>query len=150
MTSKNFGAFIAPGGRRAGFAGYYFHVESDNSFAAGGIYRPSAESLKAIRTEIYENTDRFKEIIYDPDFKKQFGTIVTDVKLKTAHKGFPKDFEDIALLNYKDYTVLKTLDEDLLTSEYLTGEVMEAFEMAYLLNQFINEAIDFHAENFTG
>ena len=146
----NFGAFIAPGGRRAGYAGYYFHVEPDNSFAAGGIYRPSANSLKAIRTEIYENTGRFKEIIFDPDFIEQFGSIVTDEKLKTAPKGFPKDFEDIELLNYKDYTVIKPLDEDQLTSEQLTEKVMEAFETVFPLNQFLNEAIDFHTEDFTG
>jgi len=143
---KNFGAFIAPKGRRAGYAGYYFHVEPGNSFAAGGIYRPSSKSLKAIRTEIYENTAEFKEIIYDPGFMEQFGTIVSDGKLKTAPKGFPKDFEDVDLLNYKDYTVLKPLEEDLLTSEALTDEIMEAFETVYPLNQFINEAIDFHTE----
>jgi uncharacterized protein (TIGR02453 family) len=146
----NFGAFIAPGGRRAGYAGYYFHVEPDNSFVAGGIYRPSGNSLKAIRTEIYENTGTFKEIIYDPDFTEQFGSIVTDEKLKTAPKGFPKDFEDIDLLNYKDYTVFKPLSDDLLTSEQLTDVVMEAFETVFPLNQFLNEAIDFHTEDFTG
>ena len=146
----NFGAFIVPGGRRAGYAGYYFHVEPDNSFVAGGIYRPSSESLKAIRREIYENTDEFKAIIYGSGFVEQFGSIVSGGKLKTAPKGFPKDFEDVDLLNYKDYTVLKPLDEDLLTSEQITEAVMEAFETVFPLNQFLNEAIDFHTEDFTG
>jgi uncharacterized protein (TIGR02453 family) len=140
----NFGAFIAPGGRKGGYAGYYFHVEPDNSFVAGGIYRPSKEALNAIRTEIYENTGTFKEIIYDPDFTEQFGEIVSDEKLKTAPKGFPRDFEDIDLLNYKDYTVLKPLEEELLTSQNLTKELLEAFETVYPLNQFINEAIAYY------
>ncbi|MCF8335961.1 MAG: DUF2461 domain-containing protein [Bacteroidales bacterium] len=141
----NFGAFIAPGGRKGGYAGYYFHVEPANSFVEGGIYRPSSGSLKAIRTDIFENTEEFKEIIYDPDIVEQFGTIITDEKLKTAPKGFPKDFKDVDLLNYKDYTVLKPLEEDLLTSEHLTGALLEAFETVYPLNVFINEAIAFYA-----
>ena len=34
----NFGAFIAPGGRKAMRAGYYLHVEPGACFVAGGIY----------------------------------------------------------------------------------------------------------------
>ena len=146
----NFGAYITPGGRKAGFAGYYFHVEPGNSFVAGGIYRPPADRLKAIRTEIYENTGDFKEIIEDPDFKEEFGSIYSDEKLKTAPKGFPKDFEDIELLNYKDYTVLKPLTDDMLTSDELVEEVIRAYQTLYPFNQFLNEAIAFHIEQHPG
>ena len=48
----NFGSFIAKGGRKSMYAGYYFHIEPDTSFVGGGIYMPDAEHLKAIREYI--------------------------------------------------------------------------------------------------
>ncbi len=69
---SNFGGFIVPGGRNAGHAGYYIHIEPENCFLAGGIYMPPPDRLKAVRTEIYENTDSFKKILNDKNFKKAF------------------------------------------------------------------------------
>ena len=48
----NFGSFIAKGGRKSSYAGYYFHIEPSGSFVGGGIYMPAAEPLKAIRDYI--------------------------------------------------------------------------------------------------
>jgi len=137
----NFGAYIAPGGRKGGYAGYYFHLEPGASFAAGGVYMPSGPALKAIRNEIYDHVDEFLEILNEPAFKKHFDRLDEIEKLKTAPKGFPKDFEYIELLNHKHYTASKPLSEDLLTSEALTDEVLSAYEALYPMNYFLNEAI---------
>ena len=58
----NFGAYIVKGGKKSGNAGYYLHIEPENSFLGGGIYMPPSNILKAIRIEIYENIDEFKSI----------------------------------------------------------------------------------------
>ncbi|HKL07291.1 MAG TPA: DUF2461 domain-containing protein, partial [Bacteroidales bacterium] len=79
---NNFGAFIAPGGRNSGLAGYYIHLEPDNCLLAGGIYMPPPDRLKAVRTEIFENTEEFKKIIHHKNFKKHFGKIISDKMLK--------------------------------------------------------------------
>jgi uncharacterized protein (TIGR02453 family) len=46
---NNFGAYIAPEGRKSPGAFYYFHVEPGNCFLAGGVYMPTPEMLRAIR-----------------------------------------------------------------------------------------------------
>ena len=74
----NFGAYIAKGGRKSEFAGYYFHIEPGNCMLAGGIYMPSKEILKAIREEIYHNTEDFLAIIHNKDFQKVFLEISGD------------------------------------------------------------------------
>ena len=51
----NFGSFMAKGGRKSVYAGYYFHIDPAGSFAGGGIYMPAAEPLKAIREYMAEN-----------------------------------------------------------------------------------------------
>jgi uncharacterized protein (TIGR02453 family) len=138
----NFGAFISPGGKKSGYAGYYFHVEPENSFIAGGVYMPSSANLKAIRTEIYENIDEFKSLINDPAFQSYFGGLDEIEKLKTAPKGFPKDFKDIDILNHKHYTASMPLDQKLLHTVDLTIEISKAFQALYPLNYFLNDAIE--------
>jgi uncharacterized protein (TIGR02453 family) len=48
----NFGAFIAHGGRKSSFPGYYFHFEPGESMLAGGVYQPQPDTLKLIRNEV--------------------------------------------------------------------------------------------------
>ncbi|MGM0408414.1 MAG: DUF2461 family protein, partial [Bacteroidota bacterium] len=67
----------------------------------------------------------------------------SDKMLKTAPKGFPKDFNDIDLLKYKHYTVIKKVPEDLVTSENFADEVTETFKALYPFNRFINEGINY-------
>ena len=138
----NFGAYIAPGGRKGGYAGYYFHLEPDASFLAGGIDMPSGPSLKAIRNEIFEHTAEFLEILDEPEFKEHFDGLDPIEKLKTAPQGFPKDFEHIDLLNHKHFTVSEPLSEELLTSESLTDHVLSAYQALYPMKYFLNEAIE--------
>jgi len=143
---NNFGAFIAPGGRNSGLAGYYIHLEPDNCLLAGGIYMPPPDRLKAVRTEIFENTEEFKKIIHHKNFKKHFGKIISDKMLKTAPKGFPKDFNDIDLLKYKHYTVIKKVPEDMVTSDKFTAEVSQTFKALYPFNRFINDGINYQLD----
>ncbi|MDK2978676.1 MAG: hypothetical protein PWP52_1390 [Bacteroidales bacterium] len=139
----NFGGFIAPGGRNSGYAGYYIHLEPNNCFLGGGIYMPPPGRLKAVRTEIFENTEEFKKIIHHKNFKKHFNGIIQGQMLKTAPKGFPKDFNDIDLLKYKHYTVIRKMSEELVTSDKFANEIREGFRALYPFNHFINQGINY-------
>jgi len=136
----NFGAFIAKGGRKSPFAGYYIHLEPSESFIGGGVYMPESKYLKAIRTEIYENSEDYKEIINSAAFKKHFSGIYGD-KLKSAPRDFPKDFEDIDLLKNKHYAVAHKVANSFWTSEKLIEELTKIFRIQFLFNKFINRAI---------
>ena len=136
----NFGAFIAKGGRKSPFAGYYIHLEPGESFVGGGVYMPESKYLKAIRTEIYENVEGYKKIINSAAFKKHFSGIYGD-KLKSAPRDFPKDFEDIDLLKNKHYVVAQKVANSFWTSEKSIEELIKIFEIQFLFNQFLNRAI---------
>lgn len=138
----NFGAFIAKGGRKGINSGYYIHIEPGECFLAGGIYMPSAPMLKAIREEIFENTGVFKEIIHSPDFVKHFGDRIGDEKLKSAPRGFPKDFPDMDYLKYKSYTVLKSEPDSIYQSPGFIKEVKAVFRAMAPFNQFLNRAVE--------
>ena len=136
----NFGSFIAKGGRKSLQAGYYFHIEPDGSFASGGLYMPSAEQLKAIRSYIAENGYEFLEIIHEKKFKKIYPEMY-DHKLKTAPKGFPKDHEFVDLLRYQSFVFSTSLKKEIITSEYLIDYLVNAFGELYKVNRFINNGL---------
>lgn len=136
----NFGAFIAKGGRKSPYAGYYVHIEPGASFVGGGAYMPESQYLKAIRTEIFENVDEYKAIVEGAEFRKFFGGMFGE-KLKTAPKGFPKEFSDIDLLKNKHYAVAHRVEDDFWFSDTLVEDVAEMFRVQYVLNRFLNNAI---------
>ncbi|MFZ4399839.1 MAG: DUF2461 domain-containing protein [Bacteroidales bacterium] len=138
----NIGGFIAKGGRNAMNAGYYLHIEPGKSFLGGGIYMPPADKLKMIRNEIYFNAPSFKKIIATTDFKKYFNEIWDDDKLKNPPKDFPKDFEDIDLLKFKNYTILHSLKDEQLTQPDFYQYVISVFKAMFPLNSFLNVAIN--------
>lgn len=116
---NNIGCFIAPGGKSAGKAGYYVHIEPDNCFIGGGIYMPQPQDLLKIRTDIFNNPHVFSSIVNAEDFAANY-TLNDDGKLKTAPKGFSKDFEYIDYLRFKHYAVgLKISDEQAVADDFL-------------------------------
>ena len=135
------GSFIAKGGRKSERAGYYIHIEPENSFLGGGIWHPEAAPLKAIRTEIFENASGLKEVLSDNDFKKYYQSIEGE-KLKTAPKGFPKDFEDIDLLRYKSYAFGFQVDDGVVLGNDFVSITVDAFRELYKANRFLNSSMD--------
>lgn len=138
----NFGAFISKEGRKGPYAGYYIHIEPDRSFIGGGIYMPEPHILKAIRAEIYENIDEFKEIINKEKFREVFPEIFGE-RLKLPPKGFPKDFEDIDLLKHKHYAVAYNVDNSFwMADDKLVQNLLDIFKIQYPFNTFLNRAVE--------
>ena len=146
---NHFGAYIARGGRKSLLGGYYFHIEPadagylNHSMWAGGIYCPDAPTLKAVRTDIYEQPDEYKAIIQNREFADTFKWFEGNM-LTTAPKGFPKDFPDIDLLKRRDYTYYRNIDEPTLLGDRLLEESIRVFKLMLPFNRFMNRAIQYH------
>jgi uncharacterized protein (TIGR02453 family) len=136
----NMGGFMARGGRKGGFAGYYLHIDPEQSFIAGGMHMPPPDILKKVRQEILYNIDEFKSIIHKPSSKKTFGKIEGE-KLSRPPKDFPADFPDIDLLKFKSYTVLHGVDNNTLLKNDIEKYIVKTFKEMYKLNQFLNRAV---------
>ncbi|HEX2393998.1 MAG TPA: DUF2461 domain-containing protein [Bacteroidales bacterium] len=138
----NFGAFIARGGRKGLNAGYYIHVEPGECFLAGGIYMPSGPMLKAIRSEIFENIDEFRQIVNAKSFTRHFGSELWGDKLSSAPKGFPKDFDGLNYLKYKHYTIIKEEPDNIYIKPAFMKEIREVFQAMSGFNAFLNRAVE--------
>lgn len=136
----NMGSFIAPGGRKSELGGYYIHMEPGASFIGGGVWCPAPDVLRAIRQEIYESPESFKEVYYDDDFKQYFQEIMGE-KLVTAPKGFDKEFTDIDLLRPKSYAFGHSLSDEDVLGENLVEDAIDMFRQLSFMNRFLNDAI---------
>ena len=137
----NFGSYIADGGRKSNRAGYYFHIEPENSFAGGGIYMPAASDLKAIRNHIMKFPEIFNEILEDPEFNAALPEMF-DHQLKTAPQGLPKDHPQIHLLRYRSFAFSSRIPDEVLTGGKFIDSAVGAFQQMHRVNQFLNEALE--------
>lgn len=143
---NHIGIYVNPnGGKKSQLAGYYIHLEPGNIFAAGGIWCPPAPVLKALRRSIYENIEEYLEIIGNSEFHNYYPVIGEDL-LKTAPKGFDKDWEHISLLKPRDYTAMSAIMKpDISTDECLT-ETLTRFRILKPFNDFLSYTFEEHPE----
>jgi uncharacterized protein (TIGR02453 family) len=138
----NFGAFIAHGGRKSSYPGYYFHFEPGESMLAGGVYQPQPETLKLVRNEVYFHSTELKSILEKPSFKIHFNSLGDFDKMKKGPKDFPADFPDIDLLKYRSYIVSEQIPDKIVVSDNYQKQVLEMIKELQPFMAFLNRAIN--------
>ena len=139
----HFGAYIARnGGRKSPYAGYYLHIDAEQSFLSGGAYNPSKEVLSAIRHEIDVNYDELSDIVSDSDFRKYFGKIEPYMPpLKKFPAGFSATSPAGELLRYKDFIIEHPLEAKTICSADFTDYAARIFHAMKPCNDFFNSII---------
>ena len=90
---------------------------------------------------VYDNIDEYREIVEDPAFKQYF-PVIGENHLKTAPKGFPKDFEYIDYLKCKDYTCAYMVPDAFFLAPDLLDKVEDVFKQLKRFADFTNFTID--------
>jgi uncharacterized protein (TIGR02453 family) len=139
----HFGVYFAKnGGKNSDLAGYYFHLDPEESFFGGGIYMPQPNYLKKLRKEIFYQIDEFNAILNASDFKKFYDGIEEIEKLKKAPADFPKDFPDIELLKNKHFFTSHYFKPEKALNEDFTAYVSNGFKAVKPLVDFINFTVE--------
>lgn len=97
--------------------------------------------LKEIRQSIYDNIDEYLEIINAPVFRERYKEVGSNL-LKTAPKGFPKDWEYIDLLKPRDYTVMAPVPDSFMKSRDAVENILSYMKTQKPFNDFINYLFD--------
>ena len=141
---SNMGASIKRGGRKSGFAGYYFHCEPGQSFIGGGLWMPDAAALKKVRQEIDYNWEEFQAIIQNKEFKKTYSDLYKgmDQSLSTNPKGYEKDNPAINYLKLKSFIAETKVADEELTKASLHKKTVAAFQTLYPFICFVNRALE--------
>ena len=138
----NVSAGISSGGKGMGVPGYYFQVEPGNkSMVAVGMYQPSPENLAKIRQEIDYNGEKLVGILKERKFKKTFGELWSEDKLKTMAKGYPPDHPHRELLKLKSFMVLRSFTDSEVTGKKFQKDLLDAMKTGKSLNDFLTEGL---------
>lgn len=143
---NHIGIYINPrGGKKSEFCGYYVHIEPGDCLVAGGAWFPESPLLKVYRSEIYNNVEEYLEIINNPEFSKIFKTYWQE-PLKTAPKGFPKDWENIDLLKPKSFVYAAPLSDKEMESKDIVKKLGKIFRLLKPYDDFFNFTLEQHPD----
>lgn len=135
------GIFVCPPlGKKSLMSGYYLHLEPGASFICGGNYELPTKYLTVIRNDIRDNIEEYVSIIESPEFK-QFFNKVGETWLKTAPKGFSRDWEYIDYVRPKDFSVMKSLPDSFFNNRDFIEQLIPCLVQIKRLNDFINFAL---------
>ncbi len=140
----NLGASFNIGGKKLQRAGYYLHVQPNQSFVAGGIYMPDATMLASIRQEIDYNYAAFTKIVNNKKFKSTYNTLSREAGLVLARppKGYEATNEAIEYLKLKSFTATYAIPNELLLSKQCVAHIANHFATIQPLVAFINQAVE--------
>jgi len=136
----NFGAYIAKGGRKSPYAGYYFHLDTEESFSSGGIYMAPSEVMKRIREDIDLYPEEFLAIVNEKNFKETL-QFFDGEKLKRVPQGFDKDSPVAEYLKLKYITVYHGLSEKDIADKDLLKKTLIILQSIKPLVDFLNRSI---------
>lgn len=122
-------------------AGFYLHVEPGKSFLGSGIYLPDSPVLKEIRKEISLFKDDFKKAIDGKDFKKYYGELDQEHKLKNVPQGFEKEDPMGEYLKLKSFIGVHNMSNKNLMEKNAVKNISKIFEAAKPLNDFLDTSI---------
>ncbi len=137
----NFGASICMGGRKSmTHAGYYFHLEPDNSFTGGGLYDPEPEVLNTMRQKISGDLSNFNKIL-GGKFNTVYGPITghDEYSLKRVPKGFEATDPAAEYLKLKSYIAMIKIENDVIISDKLLPTTLKSWEALQPLIDYVNE-----------
>lgn len=139
------GAFIAPKGKKSGFAGYYFHLEpcgdnllGCNLLSAGAVCLEPAV-LRSVREEILDNGAEF---VQAAQAARGF-RICENNRLKRTPTGFPAGTEFDHLLRLKDFYLEKPVSEEFILSDDLVERTVEEFRLTQPFVAILNRAVQY-------
>jgi uncharacterized protein (TIGR02453 family) len=162
------GAYICPGGKKSGNAGYYFHIQpfagtdngnggtitpTGNHLMDAGIYMPERSVLKSVRDEIFDNS----EAVLTAIARARTGTgsvrgvgagfeLDRSNSLKRTPTGYPTGSEMDEYLKLNDFHLSRPLDEAYILAPRLAERAAEDFRTTYDFVALMNRAARFAHE----
>lgn len=154
---RHFGAYICSHGRKALRGGYYIHIQPGQCLLCTGSYWLPTNILTSCRNEIMGNIDAWRQAVESGKFIKHYGYPGEGhweedgrvspkgfgiSHLRTAPKGFPRDYPFLDYLKMKDYVAWHVVSEDFFDGDGWIKKSMDYFKAAKPMMDFINSVVD--------
>ena len=120
--------------------GYYFHIEPNNSFVAGGFFSPNAADLLHIRNHLSSDPKTLRKILNEATFKKTFGTLLGD-KVKTTPRGFTIQDENIELIRHKQFIIKYSFTNEEVLSKNFHIQISNIFKKMHPYLNYMSQIL---------
>lgn len=146
----HFGAYVCRGGKKSGYAGYYFHIGAGGEgypaahMLAVGDYRYNPEALKILREDICYGKGDFENILKN-EVSPLF-SLDEEGQLQRAPKGFPQDTPYLYYIRLKTFCLVYEPDNDFMLADNVVEKATELFRTTYPFVQYVNRAIEYSKE----
>lgn len=134
----NFAAFIAKGGKKSPYCGYYIHIEPDNCYIAGSIWSPESLVLAQIRKDIIERNHEFEAILEDPELQMYY----TDMELQENNPETIDSLQLKDILKLNKLAIISRIDDSVFLNSNWTSQVYNRFKVLKRFQSFVNESIE--------
>lgn len=153
---RHFGAYICAHGKKSLRGGYYIHLQPGRCMIGVGAYWLPTHILTSCRNEIMGNIDQWRAAVENGEFVNCYGypneghmddEEVTDKgfglsSLKTAPKGFPRDYAYVDYLKMKDYACWHSLPDSFFAQPQWAERLADYYRVAKPMMDFVNAVID--------
>ena len=137
----HYGAIISSAGRKdKSVPGFFLRFSPEYIGVFGGAHGIDKHQLQRIREVIATNISQFQELVNNKDFVGHFGDIQGE-----KHKRIPPEFKDAhekePLIANKQFYYVAKLPSDLITEDDLPQKLMEYWEVANPLREYLLKAM---------
>lgn len=139
-----FGGFFARGGKRSGYAGYYYHIaaegsNSGDSLLAVGIFNPSREVLEWFREDAVKNGSTINELIRATGFQ-----LLERDRFQRLPKGMNIEEEYRDLLLQRHIMLVKRVGTKWFLGDNWVERTARTFKRCKPFIDYVNAIIDEH------
>jgi len=135
-------AIISKYGRKdKSYPGLYVELGPEKLGIYGGLFRPSTQELKKVRTSIVNNFMQFNNLVSDKDFTSLFDVVKGQKNKRIAAEFREKATRQDLLFNKQWYYRTELSPELILSSELMT-EITTHFKAMQGLNNFFKDALN--------
>lgn len=147
----HFGAFIAPGGKKSGYSGYYFQAGVPEAgyehgcFLATGNYYAEPAVLRILREDIDIDEDgEFAAAIAGAEARGF--ALDTESMLKRIPKGYAAEHPRADLLRLRNFCLVKPVAPEYFTCQNTCRDLCNDFESTMPFLRLINRAVAYSKE----
>lgn len=143
----HFGAYVCRGGKKSGYAGYYFHIGVGGEgypaahMLAVGDYRYNPEALKILREDICYGKGDFENIL-KTEVSPLF-SLDEEGQLRRVPKGFAQDTPYSYYIRLKTFCLVYEPDNEFVLADDVVEKATELFKTTYPFVQYVNRAIEY-------
>ena len=129
--------FPARGFSRNEGAGLYLEVAPDGVWIGGGIYMPSSQDLRAIRSHVAVHHRQLRRMVTAPSFRTAVGDLDGE-RLSRVPSGYAKDHPAAEYLRFRQFLAGREFAAEFALAPRFYPEVLTVFRAVAPLIRFLN------------